>query len=70
MVVHTYSPSYSGQSAARGALGGGAAGLDLHFGQFDIPVAIVVPHATIFIKNLHKRTLRIVCEMFAFNSMS
>ena len=35
---------HANQGAARGALGGGAAGLDLHFGQFDIPVAIVVPH--------------------------
>ena len=31
----------------------GAAGLDLHFGQFDIPVAIVVPHK--FVQRLRSK---------------
>ena len=35
---------YAHEGAAGGALGGGAAGLDLHFGKLDVPVAVFVPH--------------------------
>ena len=52
------------QRAAGGALGGRAAGLDLHFGQLDVPVAEIVPHK--FIQRLRGEVEAVGVEGFGY----